>query len=164
MMDKERLKAEQEVLKRKLPEDSYRFVGLDKFQPHLLLLVKTSAGNIYTLRIELDEFPDEDPIIFIKNGDYLDVDESIPTYRPTLEDWSSGFCHIRHTVWNPVLLYKIFDMYSENTNHSPTPKVFKVFEDGPMFSQIWWNPLTSLFNIYILCNRWIDSFEEKLKV
>lgn len=37
-MDKERLKAEQDILERKMPENSYRFMDLDTTKPYLVLL------------------------------------------------------------------------------------------------------------------------------
>ena len=68
MMNKERLKAEQEVLKKKLPDNIYRFMDMDTPKPFIVMAAKTNCGNVYTIRIELNEFPNQIPKVFVKNN------------------------------------------------------------------------------------------------
>ena len=49
MMNKERLEAEQNVLRRKLPENAYRFMDMDSSKPYLVMAAKTNRGRIYSI-------------------------------------------------------------------------------------------------------------------
>ena len=65
MMDKERLMAEQYLLGRKMPKNCFRFMDMDTNKPYLVLAAKTNRGNLYTLRIELDDFPNRIPKMYV---------------------------------------------------------------------------------------------------
>lgn len=64
-MNKERLEAEQKVLSKKLPSNIYRFMDMESSKPYIVMAAKTNCGNVYTIRIELNEFPNQIPKVFV---------------------------------------------------------------------------------------------------
>jgi hypothetical protein len=122
-MDKERLKVEQDILERKMPENSYRFMDLDTTKPYLVLAAKTNRGNVYTLRIELDEFPNNVPELYVKSKIILKSGQSIPEndeFWNTLyhKDGMIGIRHYGQNSWTPMVsLYNVYlrgKMWLEN--------------------------------------------------
>ena len=113
-MDKERLRAEQDILERKMPENSYRFMDLDTTKPYLVLAVKTNRGNVYTLRIELDEFPNNVPKMYVKNKIMLKSGQPIPEnddFCNTLnhKDGMIGIRHYAQNSWTSMIsLYRVY--------------------------------------------------------
>ena len=65
MMKNSRYKAEIRVLEAKLPSNIYRFMNMNTSKPYLMMAARTNRGNIYTLRIELDAFPESVPKVFV---------------------------------------------------------------------------------------------------
>lgn len=114
MMDKERLRAEQEVLKRKLPENAYRFLDLNSSKPYLVMAAKTNRDNLYTLRIELDEFPNEVPKVFVTKMLKTRTGESMSgcsaaMHTLTSENGMTRICHYGSNSWTPMVsLYRIY--------------------------------------------------------
>lgn len=113
-MDKERLRAEQDILERKMPKNSYRFMDMDTNKPYLVLAAKTNRGIIYTLRIELDEFPKNVPEMYVKNKIMLKSGQLIPENDETLKtlnhkDGMTGIRHYGQDAWTPmVCLYRVY--------------------------------------------------------
>lgn len=64
-MDNKRYQAELKVLQRKLAPNLYKFIDMDTELPYIVMAARTNRGNVYTLRIELDEFPNEIPKVFV---------------------------------------------------------------------------------------------------
>lgn len=65
MMDYQRLQLEKQVLARKLPASAYIFQDMNTSKPYVLLGAVTNSKNIYTIRIDLDQFPNEVPKAFV---------------------------------------------------------------------------------------------------
>lgn len=114
MMTNERKQREDEVLSRKMPSNAYKFIGLDTGKPMLVIAAKTNRGNIYTLRIELDNFPNEIPKVFVnkmlydKRGNALD-DCSASMHTLSSEGGRTRICHYGYDSWTPrVSLYKVY--------------------------------------------------------
>ena len=114
MMDKERLRAEQDVLSRKLPGYGYRFMDMETSKPYIVLPARTNRGNIYTIRIELDEFPNEIPKAFVtkmlktKSGNPMSGC-SAAMHTLTSEHGFTRICHYGSTSWTPMVsIYKIY--------------------------------------------------------
>lgn len=113
-MTPERLQAEKDVLKRKLPCYDYRFLDMETSKPYIVLPAKTNRGNIYTIRIELDEFPNEIPKAFVtkmlktKLGKEMN-DCSASMHTLTSEHGYTRICHYGYSSWTPMVsLYKIY--------------------------------------------------------
>ena len=114
MMDEERLKAEKLVLEKKLPSNAYRFMDMDTDSPYIVMGAKTNRGNIYTLRIELDEFPNEIPKAFVtkmlKTKDGREMSGcSASMHTLTSEKGYTRICHYGIDSWTPMVsIYKIY--------------------------------------------------------
>lgn len=74
MMDAERLNAEKLLLERMLPSNCYRFLDMDTDFPYVVIAVITNLGNLYTLRIDLELFPENRPNMYVVNN--LDMDRN----------------------------------------------------------------------------------------
>ena len=78
MITRERLNLEKSVLQRYLPSNTYVFKDMSTSNPYILMAAKTNRGHVYTLRIDLDEFPNEVPHAFVtkmlrtKDGEVMD--------------------------------------------------------------------------------------------
>lgn len=114
MMNKSRYKAEQEVLEAKLPSNIYRFMDMNTAKPYLVMAARTNSGNIYTLKIELDEFPENIPKVFVTkmlydiNGFPLDTPDASMHVLLCENGWTR-ICHYGSLSWtNRVSLYKVY--------------------------------------------------------
>lgn len=114
MMDIERLRAEKEVLSRKLPGYGYQFIDMNTSKPYIVLPAKTNRGNIYTIRIELDEFPNDIPKAFVtkmlktKSGTPMS-EPSASMHTLTSEHGFTRICHYGNSSWTPMVsIYKIY--------------------------------------------------------
>ncbi len=114
MISNERLELEKSVLARKLPSNAYRFIDIGKSKPYLVIAAKTNRGNIYTLRIELDEFPNEIPKAFITKMLYTKQGDQMNGCSASMHTLSSEYgytriCHYGNSSWTPnVALYKVY--------------------------------------------------------
>ena len=114
MMDEERLKAEKLVLSKKIPSQAYRFMDMDKDLPYIVMAAKTNRGNLYTLRIELDKFPNESPKAFVtkmlKNKDGEEMSDcSAAMHTLSAENGHTRICHYGYDSWTPMVsIYKIY--------------------------------------------------------
>lgn len=114
MMDSERLKAEKLVLEKKLPSNAYRFMDMDTDFPYIVMAAKTNRGNIYTLRIELDCFPEEKPEVYVTKKLYMKSGAPMPEYSPSMhtlgsKDGLTQICHYADSLWTPMVsIYKVY--------------------------------------------------------
>ena len=114
MMTPKRKEAELKVLQENLPENVYRFMDMDTDSPYLTMAAKTNDGNVYTLKIELAEFPECVPRVFVTHMLYdvhsapLDSpDPDMHTLRS--ENGCTQICHYGRNAWtNMVSLYKVY--------------------------------------------------------
>lgn len=114
MIDNERYQAELMVLRHKLPSSAYRFMDMNTSHPYIVMAARTNAGNIYTLRIELAEFPTDIPRAFVtkmlytRTGTAMDS-PSASMHTLTSEHGWTRICHYGNASWTPyVSIYKIY--------------------------------------------------------
>ena len=114
MMDNERYQAEQMVLRAKLPANAYRFMNMNTSAPFVVLAARTNAGNVYTVRIELAEFPMNIPRAFVtkmlytKTGAQMDSPSAAMHTLASENGWTR-ICHYGANAWNPYIsVYKIY--------------------------------------------------------
>ncbi len=114
-MTNDRYEAEMGLLTRKL-RGQYRFMNMDTQRPYLLIGARTNRGNTYTLRVELNRFPQEIPQVFVTKMLYTKFGEAMTkpsaamhTLNNDLIPEYTRICHYGTTSWKPsVSLYKIF--------------------------------------------------------
>ena len=114
MMNQKRKEAELKVLQKELPDNIYRFLDMDTDHPYMAIAAKTNAGNVYTLKIELANFPESIPRVFVTQMLY-DAD-SEPLDSPSFsmhtlrrENGCTQICHCGSKSWtNMVSLYKVY--------------------------------------------------------
>ena len=114
MMNQKRKETELKVLQKELPDNIYRFLDMETDHPYLAIAAKTNAGNLYTLKIELADFPESVPRVFVTRMLY-DAD-SEPLDGPSSsmhtlqsENGCTQICHSGNDSWtNMVSLYKIY--------------------------------------------------------
>ena len=101
----------------KMPRQAYRFLDMDTDSPYIVLAARTNNGNLYTVRIDLDEFPNEIPEVYVhrhgrvlrdSDGEALD---SCSASMHTLEG-NHGYtqiCHFSYVAWRPTIsLFKVY--------------------------------------------------------
>lgn len=114
-MTRERYQAELGVLSSKFPPNLYRFRDMGGSSPNLVIAARTNRGNVYTLYIDLCDFPDSvPPKVFVtrmlrnKAGEEMDGC-SASMHTLTSEHGWTRICHYGGDAWTPqVSLYKIF--------------------------------------------------------
>ncbi len=112
-MDAERFKLEKEVLERKLPKTLYMFKNMGTPDAHLIAGVLTNAKNVYTLKIMLDDFPNQVPAVFttkpLKNHSGNDLQTSHLMHNYGTSDGKTQICYYPGDSWSPnVSLYKVY--------------------------------------------------------
>ncbi len=114
MITNERLNLEKSVLQRYLPSNTYVFKDISTSNPYVLMAAKTNRGHVYTLRIDLDEFPNDVPHAFVtkmlrtKDGEVMD-DCSASMHTLSSEYGYTRICHYAPSAWTPnVSIYKVF--------------------------------------------------------
>ena len=114
MITNDRYKLEEQVLRHHLPANTFRFLDMGTSMPYIAMAVKTRNGKVYTIRINLDEFPTSIPKVFVttmlykKNGEKMD---SASHYMHTLgsENGWTRICHYDSNDWTPqVSLYLVY--------------------------------------------------------
>ena len=114
MMTEERLKMEKKVLSSKLPASSYRFMDMNTTNPYLVMAAKTNSGNIYTIRIDLVNFPNSKPEAFVRKMLKTKTGSTMSGASASMHTLSSkyGFtqiCHYADSAWTPMVsLYKVY--------------------------------------------------------
>ena len=113
-MDTARLNLEKSVLQRYLPSNTYVFKDTSTSHPYVLMAAKTNRGNVYTIRIDLDEFPNDVPHAFVtkmlktKAGKNMDGASS-SMHTLSSEHGYTRICHYGPSFWNPnVSIYKVY--------------------------------------------------------
>ena len=114
-MDKHRLIAEESLLARKFPSNVFRFFNKENAETtYLRIGAKTNSGNVYTLHIDLKDFPIEQPKVFVtkmlksKSGQDLDSPSSAMHTLSSEHGWTR-ICHYGYNSWTPnVSLYKVY--------------------------------------------------------
>ena len=115
MIDQSRINAERSVFAlNRVPASIYRFEGIGTGHPRLLMAARTNRHNIYTLQIDLDEFPFSVPKVFVRrmlltrDGKPMNG-ASAAMHTLTSEHGWTRICHYGWDSWNPgVTLYKIY--------------------------------------------------------
>ena len=113
-MDNTRYQAELSVLQHRIPSSAYRFFGIGTAQPYLRIGARTNSGNVYTLHIDLSEFPGNIPKVFVtkmlKTRDVVPmsgVSGSMHTLQS--ENGWTRICHYGYSSWTPrVSIYKVY--------------------------------------------------------
>lgn len=114
MMDAERLKAEKNVLEKKLPSNVYQFMDMDTDLPYIVMAAKTNRGNIYTLRMYLDGFPEMRPEVYVAKKLTMKSGAPMPEYSAVMHtlgsrDGLTQICHHSGSSWTPMVsIYKVF--------------------------------------------------------
>ena len=113
-MTTERLNLEKSVLQRYLPSNTYVFKDISSSSPYILMAARTNRGNVYTLRIDLANFPNSIPPAFVtrmlrtKNGELMN-DVSATMHTLSSEYGYTRICHYGTNSWVPnVSLYKVY--------------------------------------------------------
>ena len=113
VFDRQRFEAEVALLQRKLPPTVWHF-DFNKERPFLAMAVKTKTGNLYTIQIELERFPQSVPKVFVTrmlrdhNGEPMDKALHSLHTLASEHGWTR-ICHYGSESWTPgVSLYKIY--------------------------------------------------------
>lgn len=127
MMTLERLNKEQEVLAAHMQPNTYRFAAIETSHPYVTMAAMTNSGKVYTLKIHLEAFPEDVPMVEVlnplkdKSGKKLCKVSGDMHVLGTC-DGHTLICHYAPSSWTPnVSLYKIFikcrlwlEMYEEH--------------------------------------------------
>jgi len=114
MMKANRYHQEVDILQMSLPPDAFKFFEMDTDHPYVKMAAVTNSKNIYTLRVDLDQFPESVPKVFItkmlKNKQGKDLDEaSHEMHTLTSEHGYTRICHYGYSSWTPnVTLNKVY--------------------------------------------------------
>lgn len=114
MMTPKRKEAELKVLQENLPANIYRFIDMETDSPYLTMAAKTNEGNVYTLKIELAEFPECVPRVFVNQMLYDAKSKPLDSPNPYMhtlrsENGCTQICHYGRNAWtNMVSLYKVY--------------------------------------------------------
>ena len=113
-MTASRYHAEVDALQLSLPSNMFKFCDMDTDQPYLKIAAVTNSKKVYTLRIDLDQFPESIPKVFItqmlksKSGNNLDS-PSHEMHTLASEHGFTRICHYGNTSWRPnVALNKVY--------------------------------------------------------
>lgn len=113
-MTTDRFNLEKRVLQRYLPDNTYVFKDISTSHPYILLAAKTNRGHVYTLRIDLDGFPNSLPHAFVtkmlktKTGQVMDS-ASASMHTLTSEHGYTRICHYSSAAWAPnVSILKVY--------------------------------------------------------
>lgn len=112
-MTPERLKLEKKVLDHFIP-NNYVFKDISTPRPYVLLGARTNRGNVYTMRVDLDNFPNSIPPAFVtkmlktKNGENMSG-PSASMHTLSSEHGYTKICHYGSNAWQPsVSIYKVY--------------------------------------------------------
>ncbi|MBQ7584903.1 MAG: hypothetical protein IJU40_01470 [Desulfovibrionaceae bacterium] len=114
MINARRYRAEVEALKLSLPSNMFKFFDMDTDKPYMKMVAITNSKKMYTLRVDLDEFPEQVPKVFItqmlksKRGHNLNSASAAMHTLPS-EHGFTRICHYGFNSWTPnVALNKIY--------------------------------------------------------
>lgn len=113
-MTDERYRAELAVLNRHLQRNLFVFEGLGTSSPRLKMGMMTNRRNVYTICIELNNFPEDVPCVYVtkmlrtKDGDEMDSPSASMHTLSSKNGWTA-ICHYGTSSWSPhVSLYKVY--------------------------------------------------------
>jgi len=114
-MTDERYKKEYFILQEKFKDKTFKFVDLNTSNPYLVIAQQTNSGKIYTIKIDLSNFPENVPDAIITNPKPLKLFTGEPLITPSHPMHTLGeiggctkICHYGPQQWHPnVSLYKI---------------------------------------------------------
>ncbi len=113
-MTTERLNLEKNVLQREMPSVQCVFKDMSSACPYVLMPVRTKNGKVYTIRIDLDGFPNALPAAFVtkmlKTKDGKDMDSASATMHTLTSDHGyTRICHYGPSSWSPMVsIFKIY--------------------------------------------------------
>ena len=64
-MERNRFERERQVLLGHLGANLFRFFNVDSSDTYVVMGARTNSGNVYTLRVELDDFPFDIPPVYV---------------------------------------------------------------------------------------------------
>ncbi len=112
-MDNNRFELEKEVLRKKLPSNFYRFDDIGTDKACLSAAARTNNDKLYTMKIELKDFPEKPPRVFVteelmdNDGMALQCCHEMHCYGT--EEGRTQLCHYPDGAWTPrVSLYKVY--------------------------------------------------------
>lgn len=114
MIDARRYRTEVEILRMSLPDNMFKFYDMDTDEPYLKIAAVTNSKKIYTLRINLDEFPESMPKVFVTKmlKSKIGNDLCSPSHEMHTLGSEYGFtriCHYGNTSWrNDISLNKVY--------------------------------------------------------
>ena len=106
-MSPTRLAAEKRALGLYLPQNAFVFKE-DEVEPYVLMAVKTNSGHLYTLRIDLGDFPNSIPdmmvtkMLLTKNGERMD-NTSAKMHTLSAKHGYTRICHYGGNDWTPMV-------------------------------------------------------------
>lgn len=113
-MDNERLRLEQKVLADRLPNSAYMFRDMNTSKPYVVIGAVTNSKNIYTIRIDLDTFPNSVPKAFVTKMLYTKSGKAMNSPSGAMHTLGSEYgytriCHYGNQSWTPMVsIYKIY--------------------------------------------------------
>lgn len=114
MIDPQRQQMELEVLNYYLPSTAFRFMDMNTSDPYLLMGMMTNNGKTYTIRINLANYPESVPEVYVtrmlrtKDGELMDS-PSGAMHTLSSRYGYTRICHYGGASWNyKVSLYKVF--------------------------------------------------------
>lgn len=113
-MDYQRYQLEKAILEKYLPNNTFMFKDLDTPHPYLLIGARTKVGNVYTLRINLENHPNSVPKVFVTKMLYTKQGKPMSearhdTHTLTSENGWTRICHYGPEEWSlKVSLYKVY--------------------------------------------------------
>ena len=113
-MTQKRLEQEKQILERNFSANCFVFKDMETDCPYVLMAVKSNKGKVYTIRIELADFPEKCPNVYVTRMLYdaegnpmVGTDECPYTYPSKY-----GYTRIKHyspDMWtNTVPIYKVY--------------------------------------------------------
>ena len=113
-MDQKRYRLEYAVLGNRLGENLFKFFNVGRADAYLVAGARTNRGNIYTLRIELGDFPNDVPEVYVTKmlcdrwGKPLDSPSAEMHVLPA-KNGLTRICHYGRESWTPkVSLFKVY--------------------------------------------------------
>lgn len=114
MISARRYRAEVSFLQLSLPNNMFRFCDMDSDKPYVKMVAITNSKTTYTLRVDLDEFPETMPKVFVTKmlQSKLGVNLDSPSHAMHTLSSEYGFtriCHYGSQSWKPeVTLNKVY--------------------------------------------------------
>lgn len=116
-MDNDRYLAELSVLSGRIPENAFRFFNVERFslgKPYLRIGAVTNSGNLYTLHMDLDSFPESVPPVYVtqmlhtRSGEEMSMASGSMHILTSEHGWTR-ICHYSSNAWTPsISLFKVY--------------------------------------------------------